>query len=122
NPEIKWRLVPDDISRLAELQSRLLQNAARAVRDGGRLVYSTCSLESEEGEGVIHRFLQGRSDFRLIRPDVDPSLVTDEGFVRPSPQSEGGAVFWGGGRGGAGWAGRAKGGAARRGRRYGAGI
>ena len=53
NPEIKWRLVPEDIRRQAERQVRILENARRALAPGGVLVYSTCSLEVEENEEVV---------------------------------------------------------------------
>jgi 16S rRNA (cytosine967-C5)-methyltransferase len=53
NPEIKWRLTPDDISDLHDRQTRLLGNALEHLSPGGRLVYSTCSLEREENEGVL---------------------------------------------------------------------
>jgi len=53
NPEIRWRLAPSDIEDLARLQARILANAATLVRDGGRLIYSTCSIEHEENERVV---------------------------------------------------------------------
>ncbi len=53
NPEIRWRLLPDDIPVLAEQQKRILFNALEMVKPGGRLVYSTCSVEPEENEQVI---------------------------------------------------------------------
>jgi 16S rRNA (cytosine967-C5)-methyltransferase len=53
NPEIKWRLRPADIDRLHAYQVRLLRNAMIALAPGGRLIYSTCSLEREENEGVV---------------------------------------------------------------------
>jgi 16S rRNA (cytosine967-C5)-methyltransferase len=53
NPEIKWRLRPSDFERFAEVQKRMVENAMRALKPGGRLVYSTCSLEQEENQGVI---------------------------------------------------------------------
>jgi 16S rRNA (cytosine967-C5)-methyltransferase len=52
NPEIKWRLTPDDLDDLRGRQSALLANALAALAPGGVLVYSTCSLEPEENEGV----------------------------------------------------------------------
>ena len=58
NPEIKWRLKPGDLSRLAELQRSILQNALHLLAPGGRLVYSTCSLEAEENEQVVERVLR----------------------------------------------------------------
>jgi 16S rRNA (cytosine967-C5)-methyltransferase len=53
-PEARWRLKPGDIARLAEVQQAMLQGGLRALRaGGGRLVYSTCSIESEENGSVI---------------------------------------------------------------------
>jgi len=66
NPEIKWRLAPGDITRLAELQYSLLTAGASAVRPGGRLVYSTCSMEPEENEEVVNRFLASGAPFKLV--------------------------------------------------------
>jgi 16S rRNA (cytosine967-C5)-methyltransferase len=53
NPEIKWRLEPSDIQRLRELQLHMLEQARKALAPDGLLVYSTCSLEPEENEGVV---------------------------------------------------------------------
>jgi 16S rRNA (cytosine967-C5)-methyltransferase len=56
NPEIRWRLLPTDIPTLAEQQKRILNMALKMVKPGGRLVYSTCSVEREENEEVIAAF------------------------------------------------------------------
>lgn len=84
NPEIKWRLAPDDLADLVDVQSSLLARAADVVREGGRLVYSTCSIEREENEGVITRFLEG-GRFRLVEPQAPVGLLTEAGFVRTFP-------------------------------------
>jgi 16S rRNA (cytosine967-C5)-methyltransferase len=52
NPEIKWRLTPADLADLQRRQKAILANSLAAVAPGGLLVYSTCSLEPEENEGV----------------------------------------------------------------------
>jgi 16S rRNA (cytosine967-C5)-methyltransferase len=66
NPEIKWRLRPEDITRLAELQSMMLRNALPSLANGGRLVYATCSLEPEENERVVEKVLSEQPAFRLL--------------------------------------------------------
>ncbi|HUI44038.1 MAG TPA: 16S rRNA (cytosine(967)-C(5))-methyltransferase RsmB, partial [Terriglobia bacterium] len=66
NPEIKWRLKTDDIARLAGMQARMLASALEALAPGGRLVYATCSLESEENEEVVEKALAGKSEFRRL--------------------------------------------------------
>jgi 16S rRNA (cytosine967-C5)-methyltransferase len=53
NPEIKWKLKPEDLHDLQSRQVAILRAAMRHVAPGGRLVYSTCSLEPEENEQVI---------------------------------------------------------------------
>ena len=53
NPEIRWRLTPVDIVKLAEQQKQILRQAVEMVKPGGRLIYSTCSVERDENEEVI---------------------------------------------------------------------
>jgi 16S rRNA (cytosine967-C5)-methyltransferase len=66
NPEIKWRLKPEDISDLQQRQVAILESAMQHVVSGGRLVYSTCSLEKEENEDVITKVLASDSPFRVV--------------------------------------------------------
>ena len=66
NPEIKWRLHPEDITRLAELQAMMLRNALPALATGGLLVYATCSLEPEENEEVLEKVQSEQPDFRIL--------------------------------------------------------
>ncbi len=74
HPEIKWRLKADALPGLQDLQLSILQAAARWLAPGGRLVYSTCSLEPEEGEAVIEKFLASTTGFAV----VDCASVLDE--------------------------------------------
>jgi 16S rRNA (cytosine967-C5)-methyltransferase len=66
NPEIKWRLKPEDLLRLQEYQIEILRAAMRQVSSGGRIVYSTCSLEPVENEDVIEKALAAEAGFRLV--------------------------------------------------------
>jgi 16S rRNA (cytosine967-C5)-methyltransferase len=70
---------------MVDLQFRLLERGASMLRIGGRLVYSTCSIEREENEGVIQRFIEGGAPFRLVQPKAHGDLITAEGFVRTFP-------------------------------------
>ena len=63
NPEGRWRLTPERLDRLVDVQERLLEMGAELVRPGGRLVYAVCSLLSREGAGQIERFLERHSSW-----------------------------------------------------------
>lgn len=65
NPEIRWRLKPADLAGLQSRQVALLRNALEALDSGGRLIYSTCSLEPEENEQVVRQALAGQTEFRI---------------------------------------------------------
>ncbi len=96
NPEIKWRLRPEDIARLSQLQAKMLRHALPALTDGGRLVYSTCSMEPEENDQVVAEVLNENPEFRRlsssdlsrIHPRLD-SLFDSRGqfWTRPDQHS-----------------------------------
>ena len=66
NPEIKWRLKKEDLSDLQSRQVAILKAALAQLAMGGRLVYSTCSLEREENETVVETALEGAAEFKII--------------------------------------------------------
>lgn len=76
-PEKRWRLAPDAAETLAPLQSRLLAAAAAAVRPGGRVVYSTCSVDRRENGDVVRGFLDGAEGRDFVREPISP-LVPSE--------------------------------------------
>ena len=85
NPEIKWRLKADDLLRLQEYQVEILRAAMKQVSRGGRIVYSTCSLEPEENEIVIEKALAGDRSFRVVEcrdevaaPRASGEIIWDE--------------------------------------------
>lgn len=66
NPDLKWRMSEDELARINEIQKNVLDSASRLVKDGGRLVYATCSLLREENQGVVESFLDAHPDFVLV--------------------------------------------------------
>ncbi len=66
NPDLKWRQSPRSVDELKAKQAAILRAAARLVKPGGRLVYATCSLLSEENEDIVAAFLAEHADFRQL--------------------------------------------------------
>lgn len=64
-PDIKWNKDLEDIKSLAEIQFEILDKAKDYVKDGGELLYSTCSLSKIENEDVINKFLENNKNFKI---------------------------------------------------------
>jgi 16S rRNA (cytosine967-C5)-methyltransferase len=91
-PDLKWNKTPDDVKAIAELQYKLLESVAALLAPGGLLVYSTCTIEPEENQLVVQRFVKNHPAFELDRTLADdlPASVRDkidttEGFVQVLP-------------------------------------
>ena len=65
NPEIKWRLRPEDLADLQDRQKHILLHGLDAMAPGGCVVYSTCSIEAEENDHVVQAVLRRRPAFRV---------------------------------------------------------
>ena len=63
--DARWRLTPQEITRLAGVQRRILEEGAKAVTPGGRLVYSTCSIDAEENGAVVQAFVDAHPEFDI---------------------------------------------------------
>jgi 16S rRNA (cytosine967-C5)-methyltransferase len=92
-PEIRYMRKEPDIVKMAKSQLRMLSAVADTVKPGGALVYSTCSTEPEEGEGVVAAFLDGRADYSLedaggFLPEGARGLVTSGGWMRTLPHRD----------------------------------
>lgn len=75
-PDIKWKRKEEDIAVLCEIQKKILENAGRYVKNGGILVYSTCTILREENQEQIAKFLQKSPEFTLLE---EQTLFTHEG-------------------------------------------
>jgi 16S rRNA (cytosine967-C5)-methyltransferase len=86
NPDIKYRRRAKDLDEYRAKQILLLHATSRLLKKGGRLVYSVCSMEPEEGEQVINEFLKTSKEFRIIDAEA-PFLKSflNEGFLRTYP-------------------------------------
>lgn len=90
HPDIGWKRSGEDVASLARLQAEMLAVADRLVRPGGALVYCTCSMEPEEGELQIERFLAASGNFRRdrIRPEevgLGRQMINGNGELRTMP-------------------------------------
>jgi 16S rRNA (cytosine967-C5)-methyltransferase len=79
NPEIKWRLKPEDLQDFHERQAAILQSAMNHVAPGGRLIYSTCSLEPEENVAVVEEALGKNPAFRVLDCRVELQKLRQAG-------------------------------------------
>ncbi len=95
NPDIPYLKTPADIAALSAVQARLLDHAVGLLKPGGQLVYSTCSLEAEEGEAQIERLLASRPDVAFIpiqtgELNIPAECITPSGMLRTLPFHSGG--------------------------------
>jgi 16S rRNA (cytosine967-C5)-methyltransferase len=89
-PEARWRLRPDDLQHLVELQRRLLRTAIERARPGGTVVYSTCSIEPEENRQVLETVLRESPSVRLeTEENAMPGRPTDGGYWARLRRDEG---------------------------------
>jgi 16S rRNA (cytosine967-C5)-methyltransferase len=79
--DLRWRRTPEDLKNCTDLQERLLNSAAKMVKKGGRLVYSTCSLEEEENMQQVQKFLGTHINFELesLEEDLPEEVLTEDG-------------------------------------------
>lgn len=93
-PDLRWRLKPGESSRMAAVQDQLLRYAADRVNPGGRIIYSTCSIEQAENDQVVDRFLEDHRNFREVslRGLITDTLVNEKnrlGILGPEISGDG---------------------------------
>jgi 16S rRNA (cytosine967-C5)-methyltransferase len=91
HPDARWRLKTSDLAVMGAVQREILRSASTMVKPGGLLVYSTCSLETEENDTQVERFLTENKNWRLEPPPEGavPATVLDAGRLRVLPQRHG---------------------------------
>jgi 16S rRNA (cytosine967-C5)-methyltransferase len=91
HPEVKLRRTPDDVDRLAQLQTKLLAAVQRYVKPGGLLAYALCTLTPEECDGQVDRFVRAFPSFRIEPPPegFPPQCLDPRGFMRTLPHRTG---------------------------------
>jgi 16S rRNA (cytosine967-C5)-methyltransferase len=89
HPDARWRLSPDDVPRMARVQAGILDGAAGVVSVGGVLVYSTCTLEPEENEAQVERFLARHPGFEPAPTEAVPPSLLEGGALAVLPQRTG---------------------------------
>jgi 16S rRNA (cytosine967-C5)-methyltransferase len=93
HPDIRWNRNPADLLRYQEMQADLLDTAADLVAPAGTLVYVTCSIEPEENETVVEKFLEKHHYFKVSEcrealPESSADLVDSRGFFRTLPSRD----------------------------------
>ncbi|MBQ7751917.1 MAG: 16S rRNA (cytosine(967)-C(5))-methyltransferase RsmB [Clostridia bacterium] len=87
-PDIKWN--KEDVSKLPEIQLKILENASKYLKIGGELVYSTCTLFKEENECVVNEFIKNNQNFELQKIELpSPLMQENSGFITLYPNFSG---------------------------------
>jgi 16S rRNA (cytosine967-C5)-methyltransferase len=81
-PSAKWRLTPQSINKMADIQWQMISNCVDKVKSGGTIVYSTCSITIEENELIIEKFLKNNIDFFLVKIEPEIGLPGLRGLTK----------------------------------------
>ena len=80
-PDARWRIQPDDLEELSRIQLLLLLAAADRLKPGGRIVYSTCSIEPDENAAVVEAATHFRPKLKIVEQhELAPGRNSDGGF------------------------------------------
>lgn len=87
NSDLRWSKTKGDIVNLAKIQATMIQHAAKLVKPGGIMVYSTCTILRSENDSIVEEFLLKNKNFEIDSPReyFDDDLVTSRGFVKTYP-------------------------------------
>lgn len=93
-PDVLFGITEEKIAELNTLQSKILKTSSKYLKKGGELIYSTCSLFSEENDGVVGNFLDSNQDFECVPVEVDCESVKKELGVQLIPNLSGTIGFY----------------------------
>lgn len=79
NPDIRWRLFPEDVERLIKEQEEILRNYSSLVKKDGKLVFASCSIFPSEGEEQVKRFLESNSNSWQLEEEIRTNPVLEDG-------------------------------------------
>ena len=88
-PDSRWRKTPELLKELPKLQLEILESASACVKDGGILVYSTCTIAQEENQDVVKAFLAQHSEFVLENTGERLPVPRTDEMVQLYPQRDG---------------------------------
>ncbi len=91
-PDLKWRRKEEDLADFPPLQKSILANAGKYVKKGGKLIYSTCTLNPAENENIVHEFLSNNDNYCLVPFELPGIGVIKEGETTiwpPTYQTDG---------------------------------
>ena len=81
-PDIKWQRKEDDITEITKIQLRILQVCSRYLKNGGDIVYSTCSILEDENDSIIDKFLEENKNFKVVnKKKIFPSKSQDGFYI-----------------------------------------
>ncbi len=83
NPDMRWQNYGPNLEALTEMQAEIIEKASKAVKQGGKLVYATCSLLAEENENQVNAFIANNPDFEII--PVEETLGLGTPYMRLTP-------------------------------------
>lgn len=86
-PDIKWKKDIFDLRRMSDMQLKLLSKASELVKQGGVVVYSTCSIEPEENFEIVKKFLESHPNFKFesAKSKVSDNLIDENGCIQTYP-------------------------------------
>ena len=97
-PDIKWKHQKEDIEEITKIQKNILQNCSEYLKEGGELVYSTCSILKEENEDIIYNFLEKNRNFEIMKITIDKEndfyrYLEKTGYIKVYPNQQADGFF-----------------------------